>query len=296
MKRKAIIGLGAFVALILIVLLLLNSNQGSERNFLWRVESGAGRVYILGSVHLAYPGLYPLSPTIMTAFDESAALAVEVNTEELPPGTMERFLMLYGLSDDPRPLIDRVSPKTRKELEQSGLYDRRYDRLTPWLAALTIQLEVMRQNGFEPRYGLDRYFIDRAEERAMDIVELESIDDQMNLLVEMNEEEADIFLRSAVEEMERLPDLMNGFLDTWRQGDSPAFARLFFEEYDKYPEMLPLLDKMIHQRNRRMAFEIDKLIKRRDRVYFVVVGAGHLVGEDSVLSLLADEGHHIEQL
>ena len=293
-KKRVALGLAALLALLLILGFSLNS--GRERgNFLWLVESKSAKVYVLGSVHLAYPGLYPLSPAIREAFAESEALVVEINTEELPPEYMERFVLLYGLSDDPRPLIDRVSPETRSFLEASGLYDRRYDRLTPWLAALTIQLEVMRQNGFEPQYGLDRHFIKLAQERNMDILELENIDDQMSLMLDMNEEESDIFLRSAVEEMERLPALISGFLDSWRQGDSQGFARLFFEEYDKYPEMLPLLDKMIHQRNRRMAAEIDLLLERRDRVYFVVVGAGHLVGPESILELLAREGYKVEQ-
>lgn len=233
----------------------------------------------------------------MAAFERSEALVVEINIETMPQALVEQYVLDHGLVDDGRPLPDRLSPETRAALEKSGFYNPGLDRLKPWLAALTVQLEVLQKNGFEARYGLDRYFIEEAMGRRLDVIELETIDDQMGLLANMNDVEADLFFRSAILEMDDLPELMNGFLETWRRGDAKGFAEIFFKEYDRYPELLPLMDKLIFKRNERMAAKINELLlEPRPRLLFVVVGAGHLVSDRSILTELAEQGHAVRQL
>ncbi|MDR1045916.1 MAG: TraB/GumN family protein [Candidatus Adiutrix sp.] len=265
-------------------------------HFLWRVESpGGGRIFVAGSIHLARAGLYPLPPAIMEAFGQSAVLAVEINTEAVPDRVMRNFLNRRGRSKDPRPLLERLSPATRQALERSGFYSPDLDPLAPWLAALAIQTEALGRQGFSSQYGLDKYFIDLASQRGLEIVELETLEEQMGPLAAMSPEEADLFLRSAIEEMDDLPGTVNAFLDSWRRGEVEAFAALFFQEYDRYPALRPLLDRVIYQRNERLAAGIRDLLESGARA-FVVVGAGHLVGERSVLEHLARLGHRVTQL
>ena len=46
--------------------------QDKYHLFLWKVDSENSTAYILGSIHLANEGLYPLSPTIENAFEEAS--------------------------------------------------------------------------------------------------------------------------------------------------------------------------------------------------------------------------------
>src|SRR5512135_3369130 len=41
---------------------------GTERALFWKVVSHNATVYLLGSVHMAYPDIYPLSPAVEEAF------------------------------------------------------------------------------------------------------------------------------------------------------------------------------------------------------------------------------------
>ena len=267
-----------------------------ERHFLWRLTSPEGRpAYILGSIHLADRDLYPLSPAIEQAFAEAAILAVELNTDEMSNAAIDSFIMEHGISADPAPLPGRLSDETRAALEKSGFYGWEMSRFQPWLAALVIQVEVLEQHGFVPRYGLDRHFIDQAGQRQMKVLELETPEDQLSLLAGMSAEEADLFLRATVLELEELPKTMRAFLQAWRQGDVDAFSRIFFQEYDTYPELLPLLDKIIFQRNQKMAARLTELMSQNDGIFFVVIGGGHLIGEGSVLDILAARGFKISQ-
>lgn len=289
--------ISAGIAFLVAVLWLAGAAAPLEAaNFLWRVTAkNGGQAYILGSIHLAHSGIYPLRDPIMRAFEQAGTLVVEIDTEGLPKGALNGYVAAHGLSKDPRPLPDRLSPTTRQALLLSGFYRPELAGTQPWLAALNIQLAAMRQYGFEPEYGLDKYFIGEARARGLAIRELETLDEQMGMLTTMTDEEADLFLRSVVLEMDDLPETMRAFLDTWNAGDVAGFTRVFFQEYDKYPELTPLLDKIILRRNEAMAAKIDRLLSRRS-ICFVVVGAGHLVGDQSVLAHLAARGYVVTQL
>lgn len=284
------------IVLILLMVVACRATPAVAANFIWRVDAAnGGQAFIMGSIHLAYEGLYPLRTPIMEAFAQSSGLVVEIDAEGLPPGTLERFIMANGLSKDRRPLKERLSPETRSALEQSGFYSPQLDALTPWLAALVIQLEVMNLNGFKAEYGIDKYFIDLAKGRGLKVLNLETIEEQMGMMVDMSDYEADLFLRSAVLEMGDLPDTMQAFLDTWNRGDVEGFTSVFFREYDKYPELASLLDKVIYHRNKKMAEKINGIVSPK-ATYFIVVGAGHLVGDRSILSHLRAKGYKITQL
>lgn len=306
-SRKTIAALAA-LALVSVIIIVIHLRPPAPEpaaapgpkpaNFLWEATSPGGRtLYLLGSIHLAYPGLYPLNEEIEAAFARSSALVVEINTEEMPDGLLDEYIRANGFAPDAPPLPERLSPATWTALEKSGFYNPALSALKPWLAGLVIQLQALEKNGFHARYGLDLHFIEAAWDRDLEILELETIDDQMGVLINMSPAEADLFLRAAVLEMDDLPELMNAFLDTWRRGDTAGFAAAFFREYDRYPELTPLMDKIIFHRNERMAEKIDQMRQDRDDDHlFVVIGAGHLVSDRSVLTDLEGRGYSIRQL
>ena len=293
MKIKPI----AVICIMIVAAVWLTASPLMAENFLWQIaDPKGGRAYIMGSVHLAHEGLYPLRDPIMKAFADSSALAVEIDMDALPPDALPAFIITHGLSRDQRPLPERLTEGTRTLLENSGHYNSlTMARMTPWLAALNIQVDELVARGFESKYGLDEYFINLAKTRKMPIVSLETLDDQMSMLTEMSDHEADLFLKSTLLEINDLPETIGAFLDTWNRGDVAGFTQVFFQEYDKYPDLLPLLDKIIFRRNEKIAAKINRLISRKT-VYFIVVGAGHLVGDRSVLAHLAARGYTITQL
>ena len=53
----------------------------------------------------------------------------------------------------------------------------------------------------------------------------------------------------------------------------------------EYPELLPFYEQMFYDRNIKMSQKIEGFLKS-DKVHFVVVGAGHMVGDKGIVSLL----------
>ena len=73
----------------------------------------------------------------------------------------------------------------------------------------------------------------------------------------------------------------------WARGDTEALARTLVHDFDKFPD---LYRSLIVDRNRKWADEISALLDD-DQNYLIVVGALHLVGNDSVIEFLRKRGH-----
>ena len=269
----------------------------AEELFLWRVTSPAGVMsYLAGSIHLAGPGLYPLPEPFGRAFDEAGSLVVEIDTEALPLEVISGFIAERGLTAPGQTLEDHLTPATSGLLAKSGRNRPEYARYRPWLAALAIQLAALEENGFSARYGLDKHFLDQAVAGRLPIVELETFSEQMDILAGLSPEEEELFLQATLREAADLPGAMAGFWEVWRRGDTAGLAELLFRDFRRYPELSGLLDRLIIRRNHLMLERLGPLLTASARPPFVVVGAGHLVGEEGLLNLLAAGGYRLEQL
>jgi uncharacterized protein YbaP (TraB family) len=57
----------------------------------------------------------------------------------------------------------------------------------------------------------------------------------------------------------------------------------------------PIFGKLFEERNLRMTSKIDGYLNS-DGSYFVIVGAGHLVGKRGIIELIKSKGSVVEQL
>ncbi|MDR2725681.1 MAG: TraB/GumN family protein [Candidatus Adiutrix sp.] len=297
MQRRSRNTLALWFLSVVLVLAAVAGPARAEGLFLWRVTSPAGaRAYLAGSIHLAGPGLYPLPEPFGRAFDEAGSLVVEIDTETLPLKVVNDFIAERGLAASGRTLEDDLTSATSALLARSGRDRPEYARYRPWLAALAIQLAALEENGFSARYGLDKHFLDQAAARRLPVAELETFPEQMDLLAGLSPEEADLFLQATLREVADLPGTMADFWTAWSRGDTAGFAELLFKDFNRYPELSGLLDRLIVRRNHVMLERLEPLLTASGPPAFVVVGAGHLVGEEGLLTLLATRGYSLEQL
>src|SRR5258705_10276628 len=66
-------------ALSLVLFFVVGVRADEPRLFLWRIQSGKATAYLLGSIHVAKPSMYPLDPQIEKAFSNSNVLVVEAD-------------------------------------------------------------------------------------------------------------------------------------------------------------------------------------------------------------------------
>lgn len=274
----------------------LSGAQG-QRHFLWRATTDTATVYLLGSVHFMKKEAYPLSPVIEAAFTRSDTIAVEADINDIGEGTFAKLRStgFYGTDDS---IANHVSRETytyiTAEAARLGFPVAALNRQRPWFLAMTMSsIELMRA-GYNPHYGIDKYFLTRAAGRKK-IVELESLDYQIDLLAGLPDTEQESFLLYALKDLGSLVRQADILMTAWRTGDNARIAAILESSVGNDKDRQAVYRKIMTERNRNMAKKIALHLASPGTV-FVVVGAGHLVGDTGIVELLKKEGFTVEQL
>lgn len=293
------------VLAVCVVLLLLvtqasagEKGAGGQKSFLWRVASKSSTVYILGSVHMARADLYPLPAKMEESFDRAGALALEADPAKVNEEELMQTMLASALYPEEGTLRDHLSRETydlaEREVKQLGLPMEFFGRTRPWFLAMTVETLGLQRMGFDPAYGIDVHFAGKAAGRKR-IIELESFDYQIRLLNGFSDREQELFLLYTLKDMAMLKDDTEKMMSAWRNGDTKAMERLVTRALSESPQLRPVYDKLIYQRNREMSGKIGQFLSGRETV-FVVVGAAHLVGKEGIVEVLRGKGYSVEQM
>jgi len=268
----------------------------APRNFLWKVSSGAGAVYLVGSIHLLTKDYYPLSPALDAAFKDSDLLVEEADLGEMETPASQFALLTRGLLPAGQSLDRVVSPSTyalvTKRVNDMGVPIEPLRRFKPWLLAMTLVEMEWQKAGFDASLGLDRHFYDRARAEGKAVQGLETIDYQVSLFDGMTTDEQDRMLAESLKDLDQERANVFTLTDAWKAGDAAAVERIVLADLKDDPVMY---QRLLVGRNRNWLPRIDALLTRNART-FVVVGAAHLVGPDGLLAMFRAKGYKVEQL
>ena len=268
-----------------------------QKNFLWKVQSRSATVYLLGSIHFLREDVYPLHKTIENAYDASNMLVVEANINEL--GKLDLKMLTeraFYKSDDH--LEKHVSPETyrlvKKETGTLGIPVELIRMQKPWFLALSLQAMELTRLGYDPQYGVDYYFLKKAQGKKR-ILELESLDEQLGLLSGFSDNEQEQLLLYTLKTLNSMGGQVEALVRAWISGDSLAMESILADAVIRDASIAPIFGKLFDERNLRMTSKIDGYLNSNGS-YFVIVGAGHLVGKRGIIELLKSKGYVVEQL
>ena len=156
-----------------------------QKSFLWKIQSKTATVFILGSVHLAKPDIYPLQQKIEESFNKSGVLVLEADPAKAKDASLLEQMLAAATYPEGSLLKEHLSKETfelaHRELERLGLPIESFSRTKPWFLAMSIESLEFQRLGYDPANGIDVYFAGKAA-REKRIVELESFDYQIRLL------------------------------------------------------------------------------------------------------------------
>ncbi len=268
----------------------------SHKSFLWRVQSKTGTIYVLGSIHYLKKEIYPLNKKIEDAFDKSDVLVVEANINDISKIDIQKFMETAFYTDN-ESLEKHVSKETyeltKKEFESLGIPLLIVNEQKPWFLALTLTSMELIKLGFDPNYGLDNYFLSKASGKKK-IEELESIDYQINLFSKFSDNEQDLFLLYTLKDLNMLRQEVDNFTQAWTFGDTKSMESIITKKLED-KRISSIYEKLIYERNRNMASKIEDFLRQK-KTHFVIVGAGHLVGNKGIIEMLRGKGYLVEQL
>ncbi len=266
---------------------------------LWRARSPeAATFYLLGSVHMGGETAHYFGHEVARAWRGADELVVEVDVSAVRPEELVSLTRHYGTLAPPLSLQDLVSGETwgqldayftMRELEISS-----FQHLKPWFVSFAVvQIELQRA-GFVAENGVDRAFISAAQGKKP-IVALETMASQLETMDRLPASLQELMLRDALARIDSFPQDTAELLDAWQRGDESRLEALVFQPLHQYPELGVFYDLVFYRRNHTMTSRLMQLA-RDGRTRFVVLGAGHMIGDQGIPKLLADAGYEVTRV
>lgn len=287
--------------LALVVSVALAAAKPPVQGLIWRATSKTATLYLVGSIHFGTSEMYPLPPIYQVAFDQASVLVEEIkdpdNFAAIGP-IMQKYAM-YPAGDS---LSKHLKPATLDKLKEycikNAIPFERMDQLRPWVVSLLIPMMPMLKAadtggaaspGSSPfAIGIDAYFAKKAHEAKKPIVGVETLEQQVKLIMGLAPDDIDKTLMVELRPQSgshKLDDL--AIVKDWTKGDAVAAAEAIGEAH--------LPRALLEDRNHRMADVCDSYLKA-NKPCLLVVGAGHMVGKEGIVELLRAKGYRVEQI
>ena len=304
-----------WLCFVLVTLLLLTSvpcASAQSQGILYRISGGKSNMYLLGSIHIGSPEMYPFGPAITDALEKSDILVFECDTESAQALQSTIRLMSYPMGET---LADHVSEKTiellRQTAEKTGYPLGSFLALKPWavVSLLSIESTAAEMGGENVQQAMEL----GVEKQITELVKgkkvryLESAEEQLSIMDGFTPELQEYMLQTtcmSILNPETISDAdaaVRQWPMWWAEGNAEAFAENYQESFRTDPEpelMREYHEGLLLRRNRHMAEELRKMLEDdRNHSYFVTVGLLHLVlPEESVVYELEKLGYSIEKI
>lgn len=280
------------VHLLLPVALVADELPESDTALFWAIaRDGEPAGYLLGTIHSEDPRVLDFSSAFIGILTSNRVFAMEM-VPDLPTLQQLTDFMQY---QDGTTLESRTGAERFARL-QSALS--RYKVPQEWIARMKVWAAMMTLSVPPPETG---FFMDfslslRAAGAGLEVVGLETLDQQLAFLEKMPMDQQLALLDQALAEYAHVDELHQQMVDSYLAGDLQTLSQ-------QAQDQLGGLDKATRDyfmregivlRNQRMIESLLPLLET-GRV-FVAVGALHLPGENGLIRLLRGQGYDLRPL
>jgi len=263
---------------------------------IWTAHGKRGTVYLLGSVHALPASIHWRTPEITDALAKADVFVFEIVPSPDAQASLKKMVAEHGTLPPGTSLRGLLSPEGQadfdKVLASVKLPLVAVDGMRPWLASLTISVaRMMQKNGLSVDAGLDQVLTREATDKGKELRALESMEQQFSLLASPDDDQEVEQFESGLKQFLTQSYDLSGLLDAWASGDPAQIDGLFNKSLVKYPKVRKML---LDDRNRAWIKKIEPMLDNEDKVFFITVGAGHLVGKNGVPNLLRRAGYKVD--
>lgn len=277
---------------------------------MWKVTSPEGNsIYMMGSMHALRDECYPLPDYVESAYRQAEVLAVECDITDAVASTAASLKyasqLTYPDGDSAAAHLDAGEwEEISSYIAEHGLDPEDFSQYRLWYLSQQVEALAMDDAGLDASLGIDQHLLLDAHDCGKEIYEVESIDMQMQLFVDLDEQTvAATMLGYCAENRDDIRQSLIDLYEYWRAGDIDSIAGEGAEsetdEEDLSKESKALLEDynkiLLDDRNVGMAEAAKQLMKDGKNVFYVV-GAAHFGGETGIISLLEKDGYTIERV
>ncbi|MGH6610175.1 MAG: TraB/GumN family protein [Burkholderiaceae bacterium] len=277
------------------LLLVGVAHAQTDRGLAWKIEKDGKTSYLLGTVHFWKQQWLPLNAPIEQAFANSKTLAVEADVEKMDAAAVAGRMMLPGAETLASRLDGALYSQVKAEAEKIGIPEAAVNKFKPWAVMMVFAATKVQQLGYAPDAGIDLHLIKKAKAAGKPVVELESAEQQLQMLDSLTARTQSGLLAEYFASSERTPQVVEAIIGAWKRGDADALFALNRKGFSDDEVKREFEDKFLYQRDLAMTRKIEDLM-RQPGPHFIAVGALHLVGPRSIIEQLKAKGYKVERM
>ena len=298
MKSKPVRIIEIIFILIIVFAAILYAEELQTENenvCIWKIESDSNTVYLMGSIHFLQEDDYPLDERFDQCFQNAENIVFELHYDSTQTPKFQQYTLLKAFYPEGGTFKSSVSDSTytlvKNKLLELGMPIEKLNAFQPWFIAVTMLSLNLQKLGFDPKLGIDQHFFTLAKESQKNIIPLETPEYQLDLLATLGGDDQENFVIQTMDQFDEMESGFRDIVDAWETGDLEKLNELLNKGFEEYPA---LKQSLLIQRNHNW---LDKIVQftEDNEDYLVIVGAGHLAGEEGLVELLEAQGYSLER-
>lgn len=279
-----------------IILVMFTGTWAAAESSVWKAQKGDAVIYLGGTFHILRATDFPLPPEFDRAYRASDVVLFETDVGKLREPSTQQKLLARAMYADGSTIDKHLSARTYGELSaycaSNGIPLQVLSRFKPSMLMMTLTLMELTKLGVTEQ-GVDTVFYERAHKDKKAVRGLETVDEQINILISMADGDEDDFVSYSIKDMKTIREQFETLEQAWRTGDAARLDELLVSEMKtEHPK---LYRKLVLDRNRSWLSSIDAL-QKSPGTKFILVGAAHLVGPDGLIEALRKRGYRVDKL
>ncbi|WP_428406862.1 TraB/GumN family protein [Hyphococcus sp.] len=266
---------------------------------MWRVADADSEMILLGTFHILPPSLEWRNDTLAAAFDAADVVWFEVDANAPDAQTKTvNTVMTQGFNPQGVTLTGMLNPEDAQKLQEIvgelKLPFAAIDTMRPWNAFLSLSVQFIINQGFQPGSGVDSVLLADAKAGGKDVRFFETIEQQLAFFTGLSPEVEKELLLITIRDWDDQTAAFDDLFTAWATGDAELIDTNMNDDMrDQAPEVY---ERLIVSRNAEWAEVLDASLEAESGKVFVAVGAAHLVGgEFSVPALLKAKGYEVSR-
>ena len=279
-----------------LVLCLLMAAPALCETSVWIAETDSSVMYLGGTIHILRESDRPFPPEFDRAYNASEILVFEADYDQLKSPEFNQTIMARAVYSDGQTLDRVLSAEAYKKLGEycatNGLDLTMMNQYKLWMVVISLLTMKLQKMGADQE-GLDAFYHGKATTDNKSIKELETIEEQIKVLTTMGDGNESAFILYSIEDLKKASETFEKMVAAWKTGDEKTLLDLIINDIkEKFPELYKML---FVDRNMNWLPIIEEYMLTPE-TEFVLVGAGHLIGEEGVIAQLKKLGYKVEKL
>ena len=262
----------------------------------WKVSNDQHSLYIGGTIHVLTPEDYPLAKEYDLAFKASDKVIFETDMQAVSSPEFAQKMMSKMMYSDGTTIDKVLQPDTYQaltvHLSSRQIPMQAFASHKPSLLAISLTFIELQAMGYTSE-GVDMFFANLAQTQGKEQGWLETPDEQLDFIAKLGGDDPSAMIEYTLKDIKKMPEMFAELHSTWLEGDMQGMAEVGITPFKAdYPV---IYKDLLVTRNNNWFPQIVKMLNDQP-TEFILVGALHLSGPDSVLAKLKTKGYKIEKL